>query len=174
MWRDILRRLGMSPDEPVQPDVSAHTILNLLLQTEGREDLLIPALGSLYERVLSNSFDGEGAPQRGLSLDLRRAQQPYAALICLYDGPSGSDVPATQCTFTYWDPADEVSAFLQQASGWAVQHLGTLAQSKDELGAPQWTAVSDGPIRSLTLQRPTDDDESEARLLVTFQPPRLD
>ncbi|THH35705.1 hypothetical protein E4Z66_11490 [Aliishimia ponticola] len=171
---ELLRRLGLSR-APVQPDVSAFTILNMLDQLHRQPDVLRPALGSVYEEVVEGQQPDPSVPG-ALLLDLRRAGQTYAQLSChriltdnapsaqhdaLIDqaraAPLAKGARPVYCRFTYWDGPDEVTAFLLQAEMWAESHVGPLAPAPRRL-----TAIGTG--RAIALDRRTKGPQSEALL----------
>ncbi|MEP4197696.1 MAG: hypothetical protein ABJL99_18890 [Aliishimia sp.] len=192
---DILRALGLRADDPVQPDVSGHTILNLLVQGHGQPDVMLPAFGSLYERVdVLEQTDASTADVQRVAADLWRADQRYATVQCttaqgehasgvasqaeqgaLWDmarAPlQGSATQRVLCSFTYWDREPEASAFLQQASVWTDAEIGALEQEIGIDGGPQWTAISTAPVRAVTLARPARGDESTATVVLVMDLP---
>lgn len=140
MLRDLLCALGFAC-APVQPDVSAHTILNMLVQTNGAEEFLLPALGSLYEEVQIVGRSQEG-PQF-IAVHLKRGQRSPAQLRCnifreaaALDGTVPEKVAQhiarpvdgarSHCFFSYIDDADHVLEFMMQAEMWAEAHVGPL------------------------------------------------
>ncbi len=156
MWREALCWLGLAcAPEPfdVQPDVSAATILNLLVQTEARADRMAPAFGALYEDVnvtLESTHPASGL--HSVIFRLGRGGQERATLRCdtasaaeqMEKSPSWSallsgDMLAaatapwadkqtrrSMCLFTYLDGAEKTKAFHQQAEIWAEHELGPL------------------------------------------------
>ena len=119
MLSEVLCALGIACGA-VQPDVSGHTIMNLLDQTRGEVDLIVPALGSLYEDVSINAQN-----ETELSIDLGRGQKPFAFVKCV-------NAPAPRsCSFLYQDNVRRVEEFLSQSSQWTLQNVGPLTQEGD-------------------------------------------
>lgn len=116
MLADLLCAWGFACGA-VQPDVSGHTIMNLLDQTRGEAELILPALGSLYEDVSVKT-----QTETELTIDLGRGQAPFAFVTCA-SAPS----PAS-CVFRYRDNVRQVEEFLGQSSRWALQEVGPLTQ----------------------------------------------
>ena len=144
MLRELLCTLTLLLCDPVQADVSAHTIMNLLRQTEGRADYTIPALGAFYESVRVES-DSDDAVLMAL---LYRADHHKATLRCdtflhpdavnsapdnnpkfeaLLRAPLHDTHRARlSCTFSYFDDPERLRAFLTGAEIWAEHNLGEL------------------------------------------------
>lgn len=150
MLRELLCTIGIACGA-VQPDVSGHTIMNLLDQTQGDPELMVPALGSLYEDVKILQQDATG-----LVLDLWREDQPMAATQCWQTDSLRS------CRFTYWDPSKQVEAFLSQASQWTLSQIGPLEQSDPAT----WTATS--ASRNVQIHRAAEGAESEAQVVFSW------
>lgn len=156
MLKDILCWIGLATCEPVQPDVSAHTILNMLVQTEGRAELLLPALGSLYEEVEVHAKTSE-AGKDTIKVDLGRDGRRFAMLSCkrLYDktleaerekhqtafslwadarrSPLGPGYSArATCHFSYEDGKEENLAFLAGAEHWGTTTIGQHPEQQEK------------------------------------------
>lgn len=160
---EILRALGLSGPEQVQPDVSASTILHMLIQTKGRADRLLLALGALYEDVqVLERDDTVGADH--ITADLWRDGQPYATLACTQQPSATGAARRLQCIFHYWDDGARVNAFLAQAAHWAEAEVGHMRPEVNDIGQEQFTATA--PTRKITIQRLASGDDSEALLIL--------
>ncbi len=154
MLKDILCWIGLATCEPVQPDVSAHTILNMLIQTEGRAELLLPALGSLYEEVTDFEKQLPDGIQ-SVTISLRRDDEQKAILKCSRMTAHGAALAALDsnklwpknamlvpfgenkttrsfCQFTYFDDFEYTQAFEDQGTDWATAQFGKLNTSPPE------------------------------------------
>lgn len=107
-WQDALCAIGLATCAPPHPDVSAHTILNLLIQSGGNTEVFPVALGALYEMV--------ELQETGTYL-LGRDGQVFAQTACQ---------SALNCTFLYRDNPKRLSSFALQAEVWAEHEIGPL------------------------------------------------
>lgn len=107
-WQDALCAIGLATCAPAPPDVSAQTILSLLTQTGGQDEVFPLALGSLYEEVALEA-DGFYA--------LKRDGQTFATTRC---------EAALDCRFSYRDTPSRLRAFALQAEIWAEHEVGPL------------------------------------------------
>ena len=110
-WQDALCAIGLATCAPPQPDVSAHTILNLMIQSGGDAEVFPLALGSLYEAV---TLLDTGAYALG------RDGQVFAQAWCK---------AALHCSFFYRDDVERLQSFLLQAQVWAEHELGPLERT---------------------------------------------
>jgi hypothetical protein len=148
MLREILCLLGLAFCAPAQADVSAHTIINVLRQTDDDTEARLAALGSLYDsvQVQLDREDGRFGPV--FVAGLYRGQVQKATLRCdTFVAPETvtSVVPNNprfdalaraaltdgirsrlSCTFLYLDKEREARAFQTGAEIWAEHNLGAL------------------------------------------------
>lgn len=111
----LLLAMAFAGCAPVQPDVSGHTILNMMLSLEGEAELTLPALGALYEDVQIVL-----ATETGFSTRLGRDGQEKAQMRC---ARAGSEV---RCKFVYSDAKGRVDAFVDQVAMWSAAHVAPL------------------------------------------------
>ena len=116
MLSEVLCALGIACGA-VQPDVSGHTIMNLLDQTRGQAEFIVPALGSLYEDVTVKSQN-----ETELNIELGRGQKPFSFVKCV----RASEPPS--CSFSYRDNVPRIEEFLGQSSQWTLQEVGPITQ----------------------------------------------
>ena len=153
MLSEVLCALGIACGA-VQPDVSGHTIMNLLNQTRGEVDLIVPALGSLYEDVSAKTQN-----ETELNIDLGRGKAPFAFVKCV-------SAPAPRsCSFLYQDNARRVEEFLSQSSQWTLQNVGPLTQEGDG-EQTSWKATN--ADQEVVLMRIGNAAEAQANIIVRW------
>ena len=112
-WQEALCAIGLATCAPPQPDVSAHTILILLIQSGVIAEIFPLALVSLYETV---ELQATGA------FALGRDGQIFAVAACK---------APLNCTFQYRDTVQRAQSFAMQAEIWAEHTLGPLETISD-------------------------------------------
>ena len=151
-----------------EPDVSAFTILTLMVQTEGEPEAARAALGSLYEEVVPWQGYASAGSARSFSFRLGRGeiaqgQAERARLTChAWDAPLrklGWQYPdpfrtemwhplqGTQrvmCFFTYFDRPRALETFALHARMWADVHLGPVYSNPRADPPRAWVARPDG------------------------------
>ena len=136
-WQDALCAIGLATCAPPQPDVSAHTILNLLIQSGGDAEVFPLALGALYETV-------DRVPNGDFALG--RDGETFAYTQC--------STPLF-CTFTYLDNDERLKAFALQARMWTEHNVGPIKEEQDGSIRAQGAdlEIFIGPVKKRVLIR---------------------
>lgn len=164
MWRWLLVVAFslLSACRDVQPDVSAFTILNLLVQMEGNRAATQTAFGSLYEDVQPLSRDARESAAHAFGFTLSRSGSRKATVTCRqwdaplnklglqYPGPFKIDLwrpfagdIRVMCFFNYFDFRSPVESFALQARMWAETNIGPLQSNSHAQQPTSWKARSE-------------------------------
>ena len=166
--------LAACEDEP-QPDVSAFTIMNLIVQTKGEPDVLPETLGALYEHV-NPYVSSDGPGKRSITVSLGRDETPYMSqLSCTYSRLAaaklkneGSNLYSSAilrayrktlkdaehrsvCQFDYTDTKERTEAFVDQAKLWATSYVGALTPDTFSRVNVALSATASDPNRVFSL-----------------------
>jgi len=175
---------GLAACEDPQPDVSAHTILNLIAQTEGQIDILPLTLGALYEHV-HVLYKSDTATAKTITIQLGRDNtEDIAQLHCdtFFNAPRApypvidtlntliiQPIPPEHrrvvCQFTYSDQTNRVQNFLTQAEMWSLSHIGETKTATQENAHSAKIAQAGSPTRALSLIHQTLENSHAAELV---------